>query len=122
METEENYMYPSKSDKPCGNSPAHMSGASSENEGIDCTVPKQQQPNQVVPDKGKEEAEKQKQRLRTWSYHCRVPDAEVNKQSKLTKAAKLLSAEEMQLLDEDIFNPLDICSIISKNSKIPAEN
>ena len=122
METEENYMYPSSGDNLCGYSPAHISRSSSENEGMDFTVPQQQQRNQVVPGKGKKEAEKRRQRLRTWSYHCQVPDTEVNKQSKLTEAAKLLSAEEMQLLEEDIFNPLDICWIISKTSKIPATN
>ena len=61
---------------------------------------------------GNEEAENQHQRLRTWSYHRHVPDAAVNKKSKLTEAAKLLSAEEMQRLNEDIFNPLDICWIM----------
>ena len=84
---------------------------------MDCTVSQQDKTNQVVPEKGKEEAENRKQRLRTWSYHCQVPDAEVNKESKLTEAAQLLSAEEMQFLNEDIFNPLDICWIISMNSK-----
>lgn len=92
-----------------------MRQAPSKHEGKDCSVPKQQKINQFFPDK--EEAEKRKQKMRTWSYQCQVPDAEVNKQSKLTEAAKLLSAEEMQLLDEDIFNPLEICLIISKNSK-----
>ena len=35
---------------------------------------------------------------------------------------ELLSAEEMQRLNEDIFNPLDICWIIAKNSRMLAEN
>ena len=83
-----------------------------------CHVPQQQHTNE----EGDEEAENQQQRLRTWSYHCHVPDAAVNKNSKLTEAAKLLSAEEMQRLNEDIFNPLDICWIISKNSEIPVKN
>jgi len=123
MDTEENYMYPSSSEKLCGDSFKQKSRSSSENEGMDCTVPQQQHANQVVPEKGKEEAENRRQRLRTWSYHCQVPDVEVNKESKLTEAAKLLSAEEMQLLNEDIFNPLDICWIISKNSaQKPATN
>lgn len=76
--------------------------------------------------KKKIEAERQKQRSRNWGYHCQIPDTEVDEQSKLTEAAKLMSAEEMQrpYVDEGIFNPLNIyiCSIISKNSKIPAEN
>jgi len=116
MDTEENYMYPSSSEKVWGDSFKHKSRSLSENEAMDCTVTQQQHANQVVPEKGKEEAENRRQRLRTWSYHCQVPDVEVNKESKLTEAAKLLSVEEMQLLNEDIFNPLDICWIISKNS------
>ena len=44
-------------------------------------------------------------------------DAQVDKQGKLTENFKSLSEEEMRLLDEDIFDPLDICSIIMKNSK-----
>ena len=116
MDTEENYMYPSTSEKLCGDSFDLKRRSSSETEAMDCTVPQRQHSNQVVPEKGKREAERRRQRLRTWSYHCQVPDVEVNKESKLTEAAKLLSAEEMQLLNEDIFNPLDICWIISKNS------
>ena len=124
MDTEENSMYPLNSEKLCGDSLKHKSRSSSENEAMDCSVPQQQQTNQIVPVKGKEEAENRRQRLRTWSYHCQVPDAEVNNESKLTEAAKLLSAEEMQLLNEDIFNPLDICWIISKNDSAqnPATN
>jgi len=123
MDTEENYMYPSSREKVCGDSFKHMSRSSSENEVMDCTVPQQQLANQVVPEKGKEEAENRRQRLSTWRYHCQVPDVEVDKESKLTEAAKLLSAEEMQLLNEDIFNPLDICWIILKNSgQKPATN
>ena len=118
MDTEEGNMYPaSSSEKLCGDSFSHKSRSSPENEGMDCTVPQQQETNQVVPEKGNEELENRQQRLRTLSYHCQVPDAEVDKESKLTEAAKLLSAEEMQLLNEDIFNPLDICWIISKNSR-----
>ena len=83
-----------------------------------CHVPQQQLTNE----EGNEEVENQHQRLRTWSYHCHVPDAAVNKKSKLTEAAKLLSAEEMQRLNEDIFNPLDICWIILKNSEIQVKN
>lgn len=123
MDTEENYMYPSTSEKLCGDSFEPKRRSSSEPDAMDCTVPQRQHTNQVVPDKGKREAEKRRQRLRTWSYHCQVPDVEVSKESKLTEAAKLLSAEEMQLLNEDIFNPLDICWIITKNSaQSPATN
>lgn len=123
MDTEENYMYPSTSEKLCGDSFEPKRRSSSEPDAMDCTVPHRQHTNQVVPDKGKREAEKRRQRLRTWSYHCQVPDVEVSKESKLTEAAKLLSAEEMQLLNEDIFNPLDICWIITKNSaQSPATN
>ena len=83
-----------------------------------CQVLQQKHTNEEC----REEAEDRQQRLRTWRYHCHVPDAAVNRKSKLTEAAKLLSAEEMQRLNEDIFNPLDICWIISKNSEIPVKN
>ena len=90
-------MYPSI--RECRGSPAKFRQVPLKHEGKDCSVPQQQEINQIFPDK--EEAEKQKQRLGTWNYHCQVPDAEVNKQSKLTETA-VLSAEEMQFLDEDI--------------------
>ena len=65
-----------------------MSRAFSENENMDYEVLQQQEPNQVVLEKEKEEAERQKQRLRNWAYHCPVPEAEVNEESKITEAAK----------------------------------
>lgn len=126
MEYEKNSMYPSSSDNLGGSSPALLSQGPLElqDEGMDCTVPQQQEVSQLVPGQSKEDSEtkNRRQRLRIWSYHCQVPNAEVDKKSKLTEAAKLLSAEEMQRLNEDIFNPLDICWIISKNSEISAKN
>jgi len=49
-------MYPSSSEKLCGNSPSRMSGAFSKNESMAYAVPQQQEPNQVVLEKEKEEA------------------------------------------------------------------
>ena len=121
METEENYMYPSTGEKLCEESQVHMSEVSLEQEHMDFSVRQQRKINQVVPEQHKENDKRQRERLSTWRYHCHVEKAVVtDKRSKLTAASKLLSAEEMQLLDEDIFNPLDIALIISKNSKITA--
>lgn len=80
---------------------------------MDYAVLQQQEPNQVVLEKEKEEVERQKQRSRNWGYHCQIPDTEVDEQSKLTEAAKLMSAEEMQrpYVDEGISNPLNICML-----------
>ena len=77
---------------------------------MDYAVLQQQEPNQVVLEKEKEEVERQKQRSRDWGYDCQIPDTEVDEQSKLTEAAKLMRAEEMQrpYVDEGIFNPLNI--------------
>ena len=97
--------------------------STSEQEHIDFSAPQQHKTYQVVPEQPKENDERRRERLSTWRYHCHVEQAVVtDKRSKLTAAAKLLSAEEMQLLDEDIFNPLDIALIISKNSKTTAGN
>ena len=116
-------MYPSTSDKLCEDSPANMSQVPLEQEQVDFSLPKQRKTNQVVPEQHKERELRRRERLSTWRYHCHVEKATVtDKKSKLTAAAKLLSAEEMQLLDEDIFNPLDIALIISKNSKATAED
>lgn len=106
------------SKKAHGDPAAHITQPSAY-EGISYSVPPQKEDNQVVPDQYKDVEEKRRERLRTWSYHCRVTELQVNmnKQGKLTENYKSLSAEEMRLLDEDIFNPLDICLIISKNSK-----
>ena len=123
METEENYMYPSTSDKLCEDSPADMSQVTLEQEQMGFSVPQKPKTNQVVPEQRKEHEQRRRERLNTWRYHCHVEKAAVSdKKSKLTAAAKLLSAEEMQLLDEDIFNPLDIALIISKNSKTTEED
>ena len=126
MEYEKNFMYLSSNDKLYGGSPALTSqGSLEQDEVMNCTQPKQREINKVVSGRNKEDSEAitRRHRLRIWSYHCHVPDAAVNKKSKLTEAAKLLSAEEMQLLNEDIFNPLDICWIITKNSaQSPATN
>lgn len=81
----------------------NVSQALSENENSD----------QVVPEQCTEFEEQE--RRRTWSYHCQVPEAKVETKGKLTEAAKSLSEEEMRLLEEDIFKPLDIWSIILKN-------
>ncbi|KAL9961436.1 hypothetical protein ACROYT_G030376 [Oculina patagonica] len=125
MEIEESYMYPPGHNKLCEDSTAHMSQTPFEHEQmVDFSVPQQQKTDQVVPEQRKEDEKRQRLRLlSTWRYHCEVANAKVtDKKSKLTEAAKLLSAEEMQLLDEDIFNPLDIAWIISKNSETTTEN
>lgn len=105
MESGHKNMHSSKSAKRPRTETFHVSQALAEYEKTD----------QVVPDQRKEVEEQE--RRRTWSYHCQVPDTEMNKQGKLTEAAKSLSAEEMRLLEEDIFKPLDIWAIITKNSK-----
>ena len=125
MEIEENFMYPECSEKPCEDSQAHMSQVPLElhDKHMDFSIPGRQKNNQVVPEQREEHRESRRQRLSIWRYHCQVETAKVtDKRSKLTEAAKLLSAEEMQLLEQDIFNPLDIALIISKNSKITQGN
>ena len=111
-------MYPSNSDKlhVHGDPATHMSQVPSEQDDVDYSVPPQKrETDQDVPDQ-REEVDEQQTRRRIWSYHCQVADtAEVDKKSKLTEAGKSLSPEEMQLLDEDIFKPLDIYWLISKN-------
>ncbi|XP_078352628.1 uncharacterized protein LOC144637441 [Oculina patagonica] len=124
MEIEESYMYAPNNDKLSEDSPTHTSQAPLEHVHMaDFSVLQQQKTNQVVPEQRKADEKRQRVRLSTWRYHCQVANAKVtDKKSKLTEAAKLLSAEEMQLLDEDIFNPLDIAWIISKNSETTTEN
>ena len=56
-------------------------------------------------------------RRQTWSYHCRVEEIRNIKPPKLTLAAKSLTEDEMKNLEEDIFKPLDIFWLLSKNTK-----
>lgn len=110
METEGHCMYPSSSDKLYWDSPFRMSGAFPGNETWITQYCSNRNRTKLFSKKEKEEAERQKQRSRNWGYHCQIPDTEVDEQSKLTEAAKLMSAEEMQrpYVDEGIFNPLNI--------------
>ena len=86
-------------------------------------VPQQQKTNQVVPEKPQNDQARRREMLKTWRYHCEVDNAVVtDKKSKLTEAAKLLSAEEMRLLEADIFNPLNIAWIITQNSETSTAN
>ena len=111
-------MYPSSDDKLCAYPPAQTSQAPFEHEHMDFSVPQQHKTNQVVPEQRNKDEVKRRERLKTWRYHCEVANAVVtDKKSKLTEAAKLLSAEEMRLLEADIFNPLDIAWIITQNSE-----
>ena len=123
MEIEESSMYPSSDDKLCADPPAQKSQAPFEQEHKDFSVPQQQKTNQVVPEQRNKDEVKRRERLKTWRYHCEVANAVVtDKKSKLTEAAKLLSAEEMRLLEADIFNPLDIAWIITQNSETSTAN
>ena len=118
MATEDKYIYPSSNEKLPEDPATRMSQVPSEQDDVDYSVPpRKRETDQVVPDHRKEVDKKRRQRLSVWSYNCQVAVTQVNKQAKLTDAGKSLSPEEMQLLDEDIFNPLDIHWLISKNSK-----
>ena len=114
--SEDRYMNYSSSNESLNDDPAaYTSTVPSEHENIDYSVPRRKrETNKGVRERREEVDEKQRRRI--WSYHCQVADtAEVDKKSKLTEAGKSLSPEEMQLLYEDIFKPLDIYWIISKN-------
>lgn len=123
METNDHFVYPSSSDKLYWVSPSCMSRAFSENENMDYEVLQQQEPNQVVLEKEKRRSWKAKAKIAqlglplpsSWSRG----EWRVKNHGGRQVAA---SAEEMQRLDKDVFNPLDIFSIISKNSKKPTEN
>ena len=125
MEIEKNYMYPSSDDKLCADFTTQTSQVPTfEHEYMDFSVPQQPKTNQGVPEqRNKDEVKRRKRLLSTWRYHCQVDNAVVtDKKSKLTEAAKLLSAEEMRLLEADIFNPLDIAWIITQNSETSTAN
>lgn len=120
MEVKGKSMYESSSDHKPHGSQTSLVAEPLENDDAFYSVLPPNEENQVVPDRNRKDEEKRtRSRLRLWSYHCQVTEADVqmDKQKKLTENYKSLSEEEMRLLDEDIFNPLDICSIIMKNSK-----